>query len=145
LISLILSFISFVDRDMVMRYHWGLAVGHIYGHEFKFARELEQGTPSPSQPEKDGATDLLPDLTDNEDIAELVLHPTVADLDRDIIPEELEGDDDDSDSLDHTEGSDFNSDHGGKVYLDDSDEDPEELLDMYEMYGNSYWDDGFYE
>jgi hypothetical protein len=22
----------FVDRDMVMRYHWGLGVGHIYSH-----------------------------------------------------------------------------------------------------------------
>jgi hypothetical protein len=22
----------FVDRDMVMRYHWGLAVGHVYTH-----------------------------------------------------------------------------------------------------------------
>ena len=27
---LILS--SFVDRDMVMRYHWGLGVGHVYSH-----------------------------------------------------------------------------------------------------------------
>jgi hypothetical protein len=22
----------FVDRDMVMRYHWGLGVGHVYSH-----------------------------------------------------------------------------------------------------------------
>jgi hypothetical protein len=22
----------FVDRDMLMRYHWGLAVGHVYSH-----------------------------------------------------------------------------------------------------------------
>ena len=22
----------FVDRDMLMRYHWGLGVGHIYSH-----------------------------------------------------------------------------------------------------------------
>jgi len=22
----------FVDRDMIMRYHWGLAVGHVYTH-----------------------------------------------------------------------------------------------------------------
>jgi hypothetical protein len=27
-----LTFSSFVDRDMVMRYHWGLAIGHIYSH-----------------------------------------------------------------------------------------------------------------
>lgn len=23
----------FADRDMIMRYHWGLAVGHVYAHE----------------------------------------------------------------------------------------------------------------
>ena len=23
---------SFADRDMLMRYHWGLAVGHVYSH-----------------------------------------------------------------------------------------------------------------
>jgi hypothetical protein len=26
--------LSFVDRDMVMRYHWGLAVGHVYSHPY---------------------------------------------------------------------------------------------------------------
>jgi hypothetical protein len=25
--------IRFVDRDMVMRYHWGLGVGHVYSHQ----------------------------------------------------------------------------------------------------------------
>jgi hypothetical protein len=24
---------SFVDRDMMMRYHWGLGVGHLYSHQ----------------------------------------------------------------------------------------------------------------
>jgi len=24
--------VRFVDRDMIMRYHWGLAVGHTYSH-----------------------------------------------------------------------------------------------------------------
>jgi hypothetical protein len=28
-----LSDYSFVDRDMVMRYHWGLAVGHKYTYD----------------------------------------------------------------------------------------------------------------
>lgn len=27
-----LQSIRFVDRDMVMRYHWGLAVGHVHTH-----------------------------------------------------------------------------------------------------------------
>jgi hypothetical protein len=30
---LTLSIVRFVDRDMAMRYHWGLAVGHAYAHE----------------------------------------------------------------------------------------------------------------
>jgi hypothetical protein len=30
---LVLRLVRFVDRDMVMRYHWGLAVGHAYAHE----------------------------------------------------------------------------------------------------------------
>lgn len=29
----ILTFNSFVDRDMFMRYHWGLGVGHTYAHQ----------------------------------------------------------------------------------------------------------------
>ena len=27
-----MSLSSFADRDMLMQYHWGLAVGHIYSH-----------------------------------------------------------------------------------------------------------------
>ena len=29
--------LSFVDRDMFMRYHWGLGVGHTYTHSRKDA------------------------------------------------------------------------------------------------------------
>jgi hypothetical protein len=29
----------FVDRDMVMRYHWGLGVGHVYGHHPRSSTE----------------------------------------------------------------------------------------------------------
>ena len=30
--NLVIPFSSFVDRDMLMRYHWGLGVGHTYAH-----------------------------------------------------------------------------------------------------------------
>jgi hypothetical protein len=30
--SIQIHFARFVDRDMVMRYHWGLAIGHTYTH-----------------------------------------------------------------------------------------------------------------
>lgn len=31
-LSVILSSVSFVDRDMLMRFHFGLGVGHVYSH-----------------------------------------------------------------------------------------------------------------
>lgn len=34
---------SFVDRDMLMRYHWGLAVGHAYSH-FPSALHTDAGS-----------------------------------------------------------------------------------------------------
>lgn len=42
----------FVDRDMVMRYHWGLGVGHLYSHQ----RNANMG--SPQSPEADAMSDL---------------------------------------------------------------------------------------
>jgi len=32
MISITFTTLRFVDRDMVMRYHWGMAVGHVYTH-----------------------------------------------------------------------------------------------------------------
>jgi hypothetical protein len=37
----ILRIARFVDRDMVMRYHWGLAVGHTYAHEAENTDSME--------------------------------------------------------------------------------------------------------
>lgn len=31
--KLILTCVRFADRDMLMRYHWGLGIGHTYSHE----------------------------------------------------------------------------------------------------------------
>ena len=39
----------FVDRDMVMRYHWGLGVGHVYAHN----RRVEIGIPRDRDIERD--------------------------------------------------------------------------------------------
>ncbi|KAJ3537968.1 hypothetical protein NMY22_g5372 [Coprinellus aureogranulatus] len=38
----------FADRDMVMRYHWGMGVGHVYSH--KRSAIAAPSTPPPSQP-----------------------------------------------------------------------------------------------
>ena len=38
---------SFVDRDMVMRYHWGLAIGHIYTHNrSQYSRKNPAASPA---------------------------------------------------------------------------------------------------
>jgi hypothetical protein len=42
---------SFVDRDMMMRYHWGSGIGHVYSHASRFdslreksiEQDLEEG------------------------------------------------------------------------------------------------------
>jgi len=44
----------FVDRDMVMRYHWGLGVGHSYAHK--------QGPAS----RQSGTEDIQPEGEDDE-------------------------------------------------------------------------------
>ena len=43
--SIILS--SFVDRDMLMRYHWGLGIGHQYAHTTASVNS-QSFSPSPS-------------------------------------------------------------------------------------------------
>ena len=44
---------SFVDRDMLMRYHWGLAFGHVYSH---------RGSQSAGQHEPDSNTAMHVDI-----------------------------------------------------------------------------------
>ncbi|KAF8063262.1 hypothetical protein FPV67DRAFT_1563422 [Lyophyllum atratum] len=49
----------FVDRDMVMRYHWGLGVGHVYSRQATQAPPTQPNTSGPSsQPGKGRETDL---------------------------------------------------------------------------------------
>lgn len=55
----------FVDRDMVMRYHRGLAIGHIYSHGPVSDTGASTSQPSAAkdglEPELDAATDVNPD------------------------------------------------------------------------------------
>jgi hypothetical protein len=51
----------FVDRDMVMRFHWGLAAGHVYTHP---VRNISQTQPSVSTThDEDTIRDLESDMT----------------------------------------------------------------------------------
>ena len=45
--------LRFVDRDMVMRYHWGLGIGHVYAHVKRPTKDNESdGQPILEQPTK---------------------------------------------------------------------------------------------
>ena len=52
----------FVDRDMLMRYHWGLGVGHTYSHVLESSEHNDESiTPQvlPTQGLHDDASDLV--------------------------------------------------------------------------------------
>jgi hypothetical protein len=52
---------SFVDRDMIMRYHWGLAVGHLYTHgHATVTRTSNAANNNDLELELDDATDINP-------------------------------------------------------------------------------------
>ncbi len=45
------NYFRFADRDMAMRYHWGLGIGHIYSHEQDMPSQLKQHLPPSLPPE----------------------------------------------------------------------------------------------
>lgn len=71
------NLLSFVDRDMLMRYHWGLAVGHVYTHG---SQTTPNAPRSQSQPQDEeianigagGASELEPEIQIEEDIVDNV-------------------------------------------------------------------------
>lgn len=89
---------SFVDRDMLMRYYWGLAIGHQYAHN-----------------QRDGAASAnsSTEADDNIPLRDLDSHdepyPSTGDepefsldnLEDDVIPEEREEDEDNLAASDH--------------------------------------------
>ncbi|KAG6905246.1 hypothetical protein DXG01_003988 [Tephrocybe rancida] len=86
----------FVDRDMVMRYHWGLAVGHVYSHAT--CPSAASHTHGLHQTEDD---QHLPDDPVRLDLDQLLstLH-TIEDLDREVEENEDGFDDDVQDEED---------------------------------------------
>lgn len=114
----------FVDRDMLMRYHWGLGIGHYYSH-------VPEGLDGPEQDDTSDGINIGFDDLEN-------------DFDPDVLDWEQPADSDTSNGLlyevseDITEGMDSDSsleDDEGED-LDDEDSDWDE---MYEMYGSD-WD-----
>lgn len=113
----------FVDRDMVMRYHWGLGVGHIYSRR-------NSSTP-PTTAQSDGNTIATPQSQNPPQSEATAANPH-------CLEAIGEGDDDKASDRsveeEHTEESDHMGDES------DSDEDSSsgesDVVDKEDMYGD---------
>lgn len=113
----------FADRDMLMRYHWGLGIGHVYAQEAK----LQQNS-------------TTPDMSDDEESADARHQAVQVTLGEDIQDPDFElGDsdnpepgmgiqDEDEDEFSGQSGSDLESESG----------DDEECLELMETYHTNY-------
>ena len=78
----------FVDRDMLMRYHWGLGIGHTYSHNSPAASQFCRTSQCSLPPyhvtqdhidEKNGGESLADDLQTESDFNELEFEPEGSD------------------------------------------------------------------
>ncbi|KJA18172.1 hypothetical protein HYPSUDRAFT_205550 [Hypholoma sublateritium FD-334 SS-4] len=128
----------FADRDMVMRFHWGLGIGHTYSHG-KARSHDGSTTPTSPSPSSDGGqdSDIEEVEQDSEDddaldpqepeINDAALDPQQPEMDDATLePQEPEMDDEDVDS-DATESHPFSEGRDS----DGSDDEYLELLDTY--------------
>jgi hypothetical protein len=113
-----------VDRDMVMQYHWGCAVGHVYSHP----------TPSPSQPQSqtERRSQDISDGMDDSTTVEQQLCPDIPD-----VPEGEEEANKVSNDEQKGRGSDVEFDDGRSEDLkgDDLQSSQEDFLGEMEMFG----------
>jgi hypothetical protein len=113
----------FVDRDMVMRYYWGMGVGHAYSHE--------QTAVVPTDPT---ASATIPDMTTDAN-SEAALEPRVPDQDCESDREDPEL------GLDNRE-DDWTDTEDLEDELSRVEEEEELIIDMDDMYGFSAYGPG---
>jgi hypothetical protein len=124
----------FVDRDMIMRYHWGLAIGHTYMHgDSQVDPSSSTEGASHMDEDEDMDADGLAMIAENEEGGESA---AVLENDEDdgsaAMPENEEGTDDECgrNCCDEEDGSDLGDE-------EERSQDDEELLSLDEMYGES--------
>lgn len=109
------GFSRFVDRDMIMRYHWGLGVGHVYAHDQTPSRAVTIFSESESNtdlnrpqgvPTSEDATPVFNDNESDIEQPEFELRNRDDDLWEDITIDNSKGltDDDSSDDSDTMDG-----------------------------------------
>ena len=103
-----------------MRYHWGLAIGHLYTYE------------SSTLHDRDGITDFLSQLEDGKD---LETEPANGDINEEEVSAAADGHVHAAEDLDDGDesGSDNDSD---EALAEGCDDDEEQLLEMDDMYGD---------
>ena len=101
----LILFARFLDRDMVLRFYWGLAVGHIYTHD--------NSTPQ-------HRSGIVPDLpNDIEALDAFEREPNEGHLDVVVGDETREYSLEDRDHADWHESSDSDSSHSCELDLED--------------------------
>ena len=120
MIYLLMIVQRFVDRDMLMRYHWGLGVGHTYSH-----------VSDHSEPNDESIT---PQVLHAQSLQADALDPVSSNIHVRMEPVNL----DDEFLLDDRDGLGWESEDTGGDRLDNrSEADPT----MYEMYGSDWGDE----
>jgi hypothetical protein len=140
---------SFVDRDMIMRYHWGLAIGHTYMHGDSQVDPSSSREGTSHREEEDTDADGHAAIAENEEE-----DASITNLEHDdesgsaAIPENEEGADEECrDEYEEEEdmgdpGDEEESGHDDEEVSDPGDEeesghDDEEALALDDMYGES--------
>lgn len=127
-----------VDRDMIMRYHWGLGVGHVYSHE-----KITHPSPTIQADYTDPIS--ISGAQDSLQLKEAEIAVNIG-IDLDMVPrhiqqaENLSGGDDDGYSDRSVEEEYVNSDSENSNSLEDEEEGESEPSsddsDMEDIYGD---------
>jgi hypothetical protein len=98
----------FSDRDLLMRHHWSLGVGHLHAHNQPSKHTVSFSTRDDLRREADGKERAISDVQSHraEDHSNLEEEYTMHDLEEDYVS----GSDDDGDPTAATSSSEYDSD-----------------------------------
>ena len=137
--------LRFVDRDMLMRYHWGLAVGHVYAHH---RSSTHAGVLWPRTRHQDTDTDThdAPFMReDNHSEREVDVNAEIQADQYGTAPADARSEDDSiSECGENTDGEGTgsgSSQNGSDRGSESNSGSDQALLDLEEMYGDTWYDE----
>jgi hypothetical protein len=127
------NFSSFVDRDMLMRFHWGLSVGHVYTHQQLCTNAAVAWSESESRSNQSSQSRNVPEGPES--------------LDQMGMENDIGSGTGTDGSGSESEDSDYKPSEGEEAESsdDEDDSDDEHLLDNEEMYGSFNSDNDLFE